>query len=77
MIRQGNGSGYKVEFVGGPLCGDVRTFARLDDQLELYYGQTEIVTDEVIYRRVQDGKANPWRYQFVSQRPIGVKIEGA
>lgn len=64
-------NGYKVEFFGGPLCGDVRTFARLDETMGVYYGQGAMVTDEVTYRRVPDGKANPWRYEFVSQRRIG------
>jgi hypothetical protein len=60
---------YRAEFWGGPLDGEIRPLATLPDVLEVFYGPKDVITDEVTYRRVRDGRANPWRYVFVSQRP--------
>jgi hypothetical protein len=60
---------YRAEFWGGPLDGEIRPLATLPDLLEVFYGPDGMITDEVVYRKVIDGHANPWRYVFVSQAP--------
>lgn len=63
---------YRAEFWGGPLDGEIRSLASLPEVLETLYGPYDVITDEVVYQRVKDGPANPWRYAFVSQqvRPL-------
>lgn len=55
---------YKVNLVGGPLCGTVMGRASLPESFTLIYQPDPRISDHVVYRRVADGPANPWRYSY-------------
>ena len=63
---------YRCELVGGPYCGRViPRGGELPDEIVMEYGPHGPITDEVIYRRMPDERANPWRYMIASQRLRG------
>lgn len=56
---------YTMDLVGGPLCGTLVPRVDLPDEVTLMYQPDQRVSDHVVYRRVADGRANPWRYAYV------------
>lgn len=48
---------YKIDLVGGPLCGMVLPRVDLPDSVTLIYQPDLRVSDHVVYRRVVDGRA--------------------
>jgi hypothetical protein len=55
----------KIDLVGGPLCGTVMNRTDLPDEVMLIYRPNPQASDRVVYRRVADGRANPWRYEYI------------
>ena len=55
-----NGQRYRVELFGGPLDGEQRMLDSLPEMITHRH-----LDESVVYERVKDGRANPWRYQIV------------
>jgi len=57
-------SRYRIELVGGPLCGTELVRPDLPESMVLPYDWAPGKTDRVTYARMKDGRANPWRYTY-------------
>lgn len=60
----------KIEMVGGPLCGTVLSRVDLPDNVTLIYQPDSRIADHVVYRRVADGRANPWKYTYAGLEQV-------
>lgn len=55
---------YRIEFVGGPRCGERQFKESLPDEVTVWHPDSERWPAPVRYLRTEDGRANPWRYRF-------------